>query len=183
MRHMNRIVDQILSLVRSAEPIKEPIVIGQLLDDIILLVRHKLYRQDIEVRSAVAGPLPPVLADRAQLEQVLLNLVLNAVSAMPDGGILGLGATLEKVGDGAYVVLSVRDNGIGMTKSQAENLFAPFLTTKKGGTGIGLALVQRILENHGGKIEVESKPKKGTKFRLLLPVADSFYPARTDRPV
>lgn len=176
MKHMNRIVDQILSLVRSAEPIKEPIVVGQLLDDIVLLVRHKLYRQGIEVRSAVAGPIPPVLADRAQLEQVLLNLVLNAVSAMPDGGILGLGATLEKVGDAAYVVLSVRDNGLGMSKAQADNLFAPFLTTKRDGTGIGLALVQRILENHGGKIEVESKLKKGTRFRLLLPVADSFYP-------
>ena len=174
MRQMNRIVDQILSLVRSAEPIKEPVDVFQLVDDIILLVRHKLRRQGIGIRRAVAENLPPVHADRAQLEQAILNLVLNAVGAMPDGGVLWLGAGLEKSADAAHVVLHVRDNGVGMTKAQADGLFAPFLTTKPKGTGIGLALVRRILENHRGRIEVESKRKKGTKVRLFLPVAEDF---------
>jgi len=173
MKQMNRIVDQILSLVRSAEPIKEPIAVSQLIDDIILLVRHKLYRQGIEIRRIVPDGLPPLPADRAQLEQAILNLILNAVGAMPDGGILWLGATLEKSVDATRIVLQVRDNGAGMTKAQAESLFAPFLTTKPQGTGIGLALVRRILENHSGKIEIESRPKRGTRVRLLLPVSEA----------
>ncbi len=172
MKQMNRIVDQILSLVRSAEPIKEPIAVSQLIDDIILLVRHKLYRQGIEIRRIVPEGLPPLTADRAQLEQAILNLILNAVGAMPEGGILWLGASLEKSTDATRIVLQVRDNGAGMTKAQAESLFAPFLTTKPQGTGIGLALVRRILENHSGKIEIESRPRRGTKVRLLLPVSE-----------
>jgi len=172
MKQMNRIVDQILSLVRSAEPIKEPIAVSQLIDDIILLVRHKLYRQGIEIRRIVPEGLPPMTADRAQLEQAILNLILNAVGAMPEGGILWLGASLEKSADATRIILQVRDNGTGMTKAQAESLFAPFLTTKPQGTGIGLALVRRILENHSGKIEIESRPRRGTKIRLLLPVSE-----------
>ncbi|MDE1171835.1 MAG: GAF domain-containing protein [Verrucomicrobium sp.] len=175
MLHMNRIVDQILSLVRSAEPIKEPLVVGQMIDDITLLIRHKLTRQNIEIRRVLADPLPRVLADRAQLEQALLNLILNASGAMPEGGVLTLGAAVEKYEETTYVAISVRDNGVGMTPAQVDNLFAPFLTTKVQGTGIGLALVKRIMENHHGKITVASRKDKGTKFSLLLPIADSVY--------
>ena len=170
MRHMNRIVDQILSLVRSAEPIKEPVDLAQMIDDIILLVRHKLHRQGIEIRRDADEALPPAKVDRAQIEQAILNLVLNAVGAMPEGGVLSIGTSIDEVEGTSYFVLTVRDNGVGMTASQIENLFAPFLTTKQQGTGIGLAIVARIMENHSGRIEVESKPKRGTRFRLLLPV-------------
>ncbi|SDU15861.1 His Kinase A (phospho-acceptor) domain-containing protein [Verrucomicrobium sp. GAS474] len=170
MRHMNRIVDQILSLVRSAEPIKEPVDLAQMIDDIILLVRHKLHRQGIEIRRDADEALPPAKVDRAQIEQAILNLVLNAVGAMPEGGALSIGTSIDEVEGASYFVLTVRDNGVGMTATQIDNLFAPFLTTKQHGTGIGLAIVARIMENHSGRIEVESKPKRGTRFRLLLPV-------------
>jgi len=170
MRHMNRIVDQILSLVRSAEPIKEPVDLAQMVDDIVLLVRHKLHRQGIEIRKDTDAALPPARVDRAQIEQAILNLVLNAVGAMPEGGTLSLGTSIDEFEGSSWFVLSIRDNGVGMAQEQIDNLFLPFLTTKQQGTGLGLAIVARIMENHSGRIEVDSKPKRGTRFRLLLPV-------------
>ncbi len=99
MRQMNRILDQVLSFARSSEPIKEPVQAQQLFDDIFLLTRHKLQQQGIDVRSAVADELPPLRADREQIEQVLLNLILNAAEAMPEGGTLRLSASVEDYDD------------------------------------------------------------------------------------
>lgn len=172
MRQMNRILDQVLSFARSSEPIKESIHAQQLFDDVFLLTRHKLQQQGIDVRSSVPENLPLLRADREQIEQVLLNLILNAADAMPEGGVLRLTAGVEEVEGENYLVLAVRDNGQGMTPEQVENLFAPFLTYKNSGTGIGLAIVKKIMENHQSKVEVESKIGQGTKFKLLFPIAD-----------
>jgi signal transduction histidine kinase len=172
MRQMNRILDQVLSFARSSEPIKESIHAQQLFDDVFLLTRHKLQQQGIDVRSTVPEDLPLFRADREQLEQVLLNLILNATDAMPEGGLLRLSAGVEVIDGENYLVLAVRDNGQGMTPEQVANLFAPFLTYKESGTGIGLAIVKKIMENHQGKVEVESRIGQGTKFTLLFPIAD-----------
>jgi signal transduction histidine kinase len=173
MRQMNRILDQVLSFARSSEPMKEPVHADQVIDDVFLLTRHKLEQQGIDVRSTVAGGLPPFLADRAQVEQVLLNLILNASEAMPKGGALRLSATLELLEGVPHIVIGVRDNGPGMPPHQLANLFAPFLTYKESGTGIGLAIVKKIMENHQSKLQVESKVGQGTKFRLFFPIADA----------
>ena len=172
MRQMNRILDQVLSFARSSEPIKEQVDARQLIDDVFLLTRHKLQQQGIDVRSTVAEELPPFRADRPQVEQVLLNLILNAADAMPMGGTLRLSAVPEEFDGRPHLALSVRDNGQGMSADQIENLFAPFLTYKESGTGIGLAIVKKIMENHQGKVQVESKVGQGTKFKLLFPVLD-----------
>ncbi len=173
MRQMNRILDQVLSFARSSEPIKESIHAQQLFDDVFLLTRHKLQQQGIDVRSSVAEDLPLFRADREQIEQVLLNLILNAADAMPDGGVLRLSAAVEEAGGENHLVLAVRDNGQGMTPEQVANLFAPFLTYKDSGTGIGLAIVKKIMENHQGKVEVESKIDQGSKFKLLFPITEA----------
>lgn len=172
MRQMNRIVDQVLGFARSSEPTKESISASTLVDDIILLIRHKLNAAGIEVRHHIDPNLPTFKADRAQIEQALLNLILNAADAMPrDGnGVLRLSATREEMSGTDYLVLGVRDNGQGMTEEQLENIFAPFLTYKKQGTGIGLAIVRKIVENHQGKVQVDSKPGRGTQFRLYFPL-------------
>jgi signal transduction histidine kinase len=172
MRQMNRILDQVLSFARSSEPIKEPVDARQLIDDVFLLTRHKLQQQGIEVRSSVADDVPPFRADRPQVEQVLLNLILNAADAMPKGGTLRLTAAREINEGEPHLAIGVRDNGQGMTQDQIANLFAPFLTYKESGTGIGLAIVKKIMENHRGKVEVESKVGQGTRFKLLFPAAD-----------
>jgi signal transduction histidine kinase len=173
MRQMNRILDQVLSFARSSEPIKEPVHAQQLFDDVFLLTRHKLQQQDIDVRSSVPDDLPLFRADREQIEQVLLNLILNAAQAMPKGGLIRLSASVEEYEGDPHLVLAVRDNGQGMSPEQLDNLFAPFLTTKDSGTGIGLAIVKKIMENHQGKVQVESKVGQGTKFKLLFPITDS----------
>jgi signal transduction histidine kinase len=172
MRQMNRILDQVLSFARSSEPTKESVSAQQLIDDVFLLTRHKLQQQGIEFRSTVAEDLPLLRADRAQLEQVLLNLILNAADAMPEGGTLRLSAALEELDGEPHLALAVRDNGQGMSADQIANLFAPFLTYKDSGTGIGLAIVKKIMENHQSKVQVESKVGQGTKFKLLFPMTD-----------
>jgi signal transduction histidine kinase len=172
MRHMNRILDQVLSFARSSEPTKEQVHAGPLIDDVFLLTRHKLQRQGIDIRSSVAGDLPPFRADRPQVEQVLLNLILNAAEAMPKGGSLRLSAGRELLDGAPHIVISVRDNGAGMSPEQMDKLFAPFLTYKESGTGIGLAIVKKIMENHQSKLEVESKLGQGTRFKLFFPIAD-----------
>jgi len=176
MRHMNRILDQVLSFARSSEPIKEAVDARQLIDDVFLLTRHKLQQLGIDVRSQVAEGLPPFRADRPQVEQVLLNLILNAADAMPTGGTLRLGATLEDFDGQPHLAIAVRDNGQGMSPDQIANLFAPFLTYKESGTGIGLAIVKKIIENHRGHVLVESKVGQGTKFKLLFPILDPQSP-------
>jgi len=176
MRQMNRILDQVLSFARSSEPIKDAVHAQQIFDDVFLLTRHKLQQQDIDVRSSVPEDLPPFRADREQIEQVLLNLILNAAEAMPKGGMLRLGAAVEEFEGESWLVLSVRDNGEGMSQEQIANLFAPFLTYKESGTGIGLAIVKKIMENHAGKVQVESKVGQGTRFKLLFPIVDPHAP-------
>ncbi|PTX99638.1 histidine kinase [Verrucomicrobia bacterium LW23] len=169
MKHLNRIVDQVLNFARSSEPAKELISAPDLLEDIGLLIRHKLAQEQIEMRVQVAPETPAFRADRSQVEQVLLNLILNGMEAMPGGGILRLSATPEFLDDVPCVMLSIRDNGHGMTERQVEHLFAPFLTTKQKGTGIGLAMVLKIVENHQGKVLVDSRPGRGTVFRVYFP--------------
>jgi len=176
MRQMNRILDQVLSFARSSEPIKEAVRAEQLIDDVFLLTRHKLQQQGIEVRSSVPEGLPPFRADRAQIEQVLLNLILNGSEAMPKGGMLRLSAALESLEGRLHLALSIRDTGQGMSQDQIDNLFAPFLTYKESGTGIGLAIVKKIMENHQSKVEIESKVGQGTRFKLLFPVSDPLAP-------
>jgi signal transduction histidine kinase len=176
MRQMNRILDQVLSFARSSEPTKESVHAQQLFDDVFLLTRHKLQQQGIDVRSTVPENLPLLHADHEQIEQVLLNLILNAADAMPKGGMLRLSAGVEEAGGEHFLVLAVRDNGQGMTPDQLANLFAPFLTYKDSGTGIGLAIVKKIMENHQGKVEVESRIGQGTKFTLLFPISEPNVP-------
>jgi signal transduction histidine kinase len=173
MKQMNRIVDQTLTFARSSEPVKELVQPTRLFEDISLLVRHKLREHKIDMRVQLAPGTPAFRADRAQIEQALLNLVLNATDAMPQGGQLRLSAFRETREGLDYIQLAVRDSGQGMTREQTDKIFAPFLTYKQSGTGIGLALVLKIVENHQGRMEVDSKPGRGTTFRLLFPLTQN----------
>jgi signal transduction histidine kinase len=167
MDQLNRIVDRLLTYARSTEPKLEAVDVNELLDDVLLLTRRKLQHQKIECRTELAAELPRIRADRGQIEQACLNLILNAVEAMPDGGTL----TLRTAAKPSFVQLTFTDTGQGMTKQQQQRLFEPFLTTKQSGTGLGLAIVQKIVvDAHRGRIELDSAPGRGTTFRVLLPV-------------
>jgi PAS domain S-box-containing protein len=131
----------------------------------------RLIGEDVKVRLDLALGLPRALADPAQVEQIVLNLAVNARDAMPSGGTLTIAA--EAGPDGASVRLSVSDTGEGMSPEVAARVFEPFFTTKAPGkgTGLGLAMVYGIVRQHGGTITVDTAPRKGTRFDVLLPAA------------
>lgn len=144
--------------------------------DLVALVRRtlKLVKRDVETaRIEVSQDLGDELvidADSRKLQQVILNLVLNGVQAMPRGGLLDVRIEAPAGADASMVALHVRDTGVGMDAAQAQQVFEPFFTSKEKGSGLGLHVVQRIVEDHGGRMELETAPGEGTTFTVLLPV-------------
>ncbi|NBV24244.1 MAG: GAF domain-containing protein [Proteobacteria bacterium] len=175
MDHLNRVVEQVLDFARSTEPQLSPINVNQLLDDLSLLTRHKLRQQRVEVVRELDPDLPTVLGDATQLEQAFLNLTLNAVEAMPEGGRLQITTRTVRSPrtrkDPTHVLIEFTDTGVGMSEEQQQKAFSSLLaTTKAKGTGLGLAIVARVIETHRGEVKVESKPGKGTTFTIRLAV-------------
>jgi signal transduction histidine kinase len=166
MDGLNRIVGQLLGHAKSSEPDFGPVALNDLLEDVLLLVRPKLAQQNIVLEKELTGDLPLVRADRGQLEQVFLNLTLNATQAMPNGGRLII-RTGRQGGD--RVGVRFEDTGVGMTEEQQRQLFEPFFSARPGGVGLGLAIVQKILEAHHGAMEVKSVSGRGTAFHITLP--------------
>jgi signal transduction histidine kinase len=175
MDHLNKIVEQILDFARGAEPKLSPVNINQLIDDLGLLTRHKLRNQNIQLTRKLAPDLPSLMADAGQLEQAFLNLTLNAVEAMPNGGKLLISSRalhLPAASPGpTHIAIEFRDTGEGMTREQSKRAFSSLLsTTKAKGTGLGLAIVGRVVEAHRGKVRVRSSPNKGAAIIITLPV-------------
>ena len=175
MDHLNRVVEQVLDFARSTEPRLAPVNVNQLLDDLSLLTRHKLRQQRVEVVRELAPQLPAVLGDATQLEQAFLNLTLNAVEAMPEGGRLTITTRALRQPrtrkEPTHVRIEFTDTGAGMTEEQQEKAFSSLLaTTKAKGTGLGLAIVARVIETHRGEVKVKSELGKGTTFTITLPV-------------
>ncbi len=175
MDHLNRVVEQVLDFARSTEPRLAPVNVNQLLDDLSLLTRHKLRQQRVEVVRELAPQLPAVLGDATQLEQAFLNLTLNAVEAMPEGGRLAITTRALRQPrtrkEPTHVRIEFTDTGAGMTEEQQQKAFSSLLaTTKAKGTGLGLAIVARVIETHRGEVKVKSELGKGTTFTITLPV-------------
>ena len=175
MDHLNRIVDQVLDFARSSDPQRIPVDVNQLLDDLGLLTRHKLRSQDVQLVRKLAPDLPPIVGDPTQIEQAFLNLTLNAVEVMPDGGRLTIRSRAlrqdRRSGRVTHVLVRFRDTGVGMTDEQRRRAFTSLLaTTKAKGTGLGLAIVARVVEQHQGKVRVWSSLGKGTTISIVLPV-------------
>jgi len=163
---LNRIVEQILDFARSTEPRFAPVNINEAIEKLALLTRHKLQNQNIELQRELDQALPPVMADTTHLEQAFLNLTLNAVEAMPNGGRLAIRTRREK----GHVAIEFSDTGHGMTHEQQQRAFASLLqTTKRTGTGLGLAIVARVVEAHRGTVTINSQPNRGTTVRIELP--------------
>ncbi|MGN6642947.1 MAG: ATP-binding protein, partial [Verrucomicrobiota bacterium] len=169
MDHLNKIVEQILDFARTTEPKLAPVYLNHLIDELGLLVRHKLKNQNIRWITRLEPDLPPVLGDATQLEQVFLNIILNAAEAMPAGGTLTISSRAASTKP-THVAVEFKDTGEGMSVEQQERAFSSLLnTTKRGGTGLGLAIVHRIIEAHHGKLSLRSQPGKGTRISVELP--------------
>jgi signal transduction histidine kinase len=174
MDHLNKIVQQILQFARNADPTLQPTRVNAVIEDLALLVRHKLSNQKIDFTLELAPELPEIPADNAQLSQALLNLVLNAVEAMPDGGYLKLKTSLHLSSKREQIQIEVSDTGRGLTPEQQKLAFRNLLnSTHKGGTGLGLAIVGKIIQAHQGEITAESRPGAGTTIRIRLPIQSS----------
>jgi signal transduction histidine kinase len=168
IEQLNKIVEQILDFARTTEPNFAPVNLNDLVDELSLLVRHKLANQGIKLVRDLQSDLPQVLGDAPQLEQAFLNLILNAAEAMPNGGSLTIKTRSLQTGQAA---VAFKDTGSGMTKEQQQRAFKTVLaTTKAKGTGIGLAIVGRIIETHHGQIRILSRPGRGTTMRITMPV-------------
>ena len=175
--HLNRIVEQVLALSRTAEPLFAPVELNRLIEELHLLMRHKLKNHGVNCVLQLQPDLPPVAGDGTQIEQAFLNLSLNAIEAMKAGGELVIHTRLiPGTADGQVdrVEVGFKDTGSGMTAEARQGAFKSFLkTTKQKGTGIGLAIVGRIIEAHQGRIEIVSEIGVGTSIRIQFPVLRS----------
>jgi signal transduction histidine kinase len=168
INRINEIVDQFLRFAKPAPPLLEKAEVVPIFEETLQLLRPQIERQRIAVKKEFQPFLPPILMDREQMKQVILNLLLNAVQAMPKGGHLKLKGKISE--DDGWIKLSVQDSGVGIPDEDLDRLFDPFFSTKEGGIGLGLSIAHRIIDQHNGKIEVESGPGNGTLFTVSLPI-------------
>ena len=164
---INEIVDQFLRFAKPASPLLEKAEIIPMFEETLQLLKPQIERRRISVQKNFRS-LPPITIDREQMKQVVLNLLLNAIQAMPEGGRLGLSGLVPE--ENQWIQISVQDSGIGIPPKDMDKLFDPFFSTKEGGIGLGLSIAHRIIDQHHGKIEVESTPGKGTLFTIWLPM-------------
>lgn len=169
-----KITASVLSMARNRSTRFEPVDVGQLVDEVLVLLEREMIKYRVQVEREFA-PVPRVSANPSQLQQVLLNLLVNARQAMPTGGRLILRIAHDEAT--GLVDLTVRDTGCGMTPDVMRRMFDPHFTTKsgpdatgKGGSGLGLATCREIVEAHRGRIRVESAPGRGTAITIRLPM-------------
>jgi two-component system NtrC family sensor kinase len=168
VQRLIEIVQRMLDFYRPSRGDMVPTDISTIVENVLALAHKRLQHGHVRVHTNLKPDLPlvPVVAD--QITQVFLNIVINAIEAMPSGGDLRLEAMLSE--DGEWVLIYFHDTGPGMSPEQIDNLFEPFYTTKPDGTGLGLAISYGIVERHGGTIEVPSRPSEGVTFVVKLPV-------------
>jgi signal transduction histidine kinase len=169
---LNQIVEGFL---RSAKPpafSRQPADINDLIDEAITSIAPQAQQQEVKIHRQFDRSLPKLSVDYHQLRQALLNLMINALQAMPDGGELEVSTSLVDGTEGAArcVAIAVKDTGSGISPEHLPHLFDPYYTTKQRGFGLGLSMVEQIVQNHEGRIDVASQPGNGSVFTLLLPV-------------
>lgn len=168
VERITRVMNQLLSFARRKAPQRVPLDLKKVVEDGMEMFQERLARNQIRVETELVDPCPLVLADADQMSQVLLNLIMNALHAMEDGGTLRIGLAHEK----NMVKLTVTDTGHGIPGDVVKKIYDPFFTTKEfgKGTGLGLTVVKGIIDEHQGSIAVESEEGKGTAFTVLLPI-------------
>jgi signal transduction histidine kinase len=169
---IERIVDQTLSMARNREPDLVALPINAVVGDVLQFMNYKFAKSKIEVRAQLHPSDPPVSIDRGQVQQILLNLMLNAIDAMPGGGRLTVMTHVEEDAQrGRAVAIHVQDTGSGIEKNALQAIFEPFYTTRASGTGLGLFICNKLITAMGGEITVKSRLGKGSTFTLHLPMA------------
>jgi PAS domain S-box-containing protein len=192
-RKAGQMISKLLSFARKGTFESVPISLNDVIRDTTDLLERMMSKKNVALKLEIDENIPPISGDSNQLEQVLMNLVVNSMDAMPEGGTITITtflANLERdastvhplLSPGKYVVMKVSDSGTGIPDRIRDKIFDPFFTTKQTGkgTGLGLAMVYGIVKEHGGVINLESQPGEGTTFEIYLPVTDKVVP-RVDR--
>ena len=170
-RRARDVVRRLLDFARQSETAHASASLNKVVEDVITLSRHLIHTNGVELNLDLQEDLPWVLMDENQMKQVLINLVHNALQAMPEGGQMHITTeVMQKVGRDGLMV-SVQDDGVGISSEDQPRIFEPFFTTRadQGGTGLGLSVTYGIVSEHGGEIEVSSEPGKGSIFKVWLP--------------
>lgn len=164
---IDRTVNGLLSLTRSSAFAPEPVDVIDLLEQSLVLVKAQAERQSVQIERHYGRQRLHILGEANQLKQVFLNLFLNALQAMPEGGVLSVSAADSSFG---WAHITVRDTGVGIPPEHLDKVFDPFFTTKREGTGLGLFLCYSIVERHEGEIEIHSRVREGTTVTIRLPL-------------
>jgi signal transduction histidine kinase len=169
MERLERLVGELLNFASQPQITLEPGDVGAVLGDSLFFIKKQCQQSGIELVELIAEDLSPLMLDQSKLKQAFLNLFTNALEAMPSGGTLTVTARKE----GENILIMVRDTGEGMAPERIPLIFEPFYTSKGEGTGLGLSITHNIVSEHGGRIEVESRPGQGSSFTLLFPLTSS----------
>ena len=168
LTHSSKLVRNLLDFARQSAPVLKPLMVAGVLDQVLGLVGHQAQLNKVKIFREEKPGLPAVIGDFGQLQQVFVNLIINAIQAMPNGGELKISTFLT---ESDLVGVSVKDAGYGIPPENMEKLFTPFFSTKEAvkGVGLGLAVSYGIVERHGGHIDVQSKVGEGSTFTVYLP--------------
>ena len=169
IERLDGIIRQFLGAVRPSKLDYRPVQINDLLEGLLEFHYNEIAGQQIGIEKHYDPALPRALMDEAQIKQALLNIIKNAVQAMPKGGLLTVTTELER----DEIVVGFADTGVGMSKEQLGRIFDPFYTTKDRGSGLGLMIVNKIITDHNGRIDVESEEGRGTRVTIVLPVVET----------
>jgi two-component system NtrC family sensor kinase len=187
VHRIERLIQEILDYARYMQPRLSEEDLNDVVESSLYFIGVKADGRGITIEKSLASDLPHVLIDRQQIKQVLLNLFLNALDAMANGGKLIVRThTLDRGSEGEWVQIEIGDTGSGISSQDLEHIFDPFFTTKhesaeREGTGLGLSIVHQIVQEHRGTIEVESRPEEGTTFYVTLPVNPIRHERRSER--
>jgi PAS domain S-box-containing protein len=165
----SEIINRLRSLYKKSSPKRELVAINEVIGEMVLLLRSEANEYAVSIRTDLADDLPKITADRVQLQQVLMNLMLNGIEAMKEtGGVL---TVKTGRGEGGQVLISVSDTGVGLPAGRADEIFNAFFTTKLQGSGMGLAISRSIVESHGGRLWATANDGRGAMFHFTLPIA------------
>lgn len=166
IKKLNKLVIDVLDLARQSEPKLELVQIKEILASALSILYDQLVKAGIKIKEIYEEVLPQVKVDPYQIRQVFINIIANAVHAMPTGGTIEITAKTED----DKISVAIADTGVGIPQKDLKKIFLPFFSTKKRGSGLGLDISKKIVEKHQGEIKVESYPKQGTKFTIKLPL-------------
>jgi signal transduction histidine kinase len=165
---LDGIVREFLDFARPKDPKKEPVKLNLLVERVARFMEPELEKKSVALDLSLDHELPDIPLDQEQIYQVLLNMVINSIQAMPDGGNIILGTRFDSAG--RYIELSVSDTGMGISPDKIDQIFTPFFTDKNRGSGLGLAIAKNIIDKHEGSIEVSSTGGEGSRFTIRFPL-------------